>query len=70
MLLSEDIPELLGKTILLRDGKWVILSARVMKWAGLIATVQKGGLEKKVAVHNAWWDEEHQTYKIEPKREK
>ena len=60
MISKDQIPSLPGKKVKIsRTGEvWVIISARVMRWAGLVATLQKGEEEKKLTIHNAVWDNE------------
>lgn len=64
MLTSKDIPDLIGKTIHLADGYWIIKSVRVIRWAGLIATIEKDTVTIKVAVHNAIWDPQENVYRL------
>ena len=65
MLKKTDIPDLPGrKLIILRTGKsYEIVSASVMKWAGLVAVLRDpDGEERKLAIHNAVWDPDLDAY--------
>jgi hypothetical protein len=65
MLKKTDIPDLPGRKLIInRTGKsYEIISASVMRWAGLVAVLRcPDGEERKLAIHTAVWDSDLDAY--------
>lgn len=64
MLTSKDVPDMIGKSLLVtKTGLiWTITGAKVVRWAGLVADLSKGSDKTRITVHNAVWDSERGMY--------
>ena len=65
MLKKSDIPNLPGKTVIIThtNKTYEIISASVVRWAGLVAVLRDaGGEERKLVIHNSVWDPERDAY--------
>jgi len=65
MLKKSDIPNLPGKTVIIThtNKTYEIISASVVRWAGLVAVLRDAeGEERKIAIHTSVWDPQRNAY--------
>ena len=68
MLKKTDIPNLPGKTVIIThtNKTYEIISASVVRWAGLVAVLRDAnGEERKLVIHNSVWDPQRNAYILE-----